>query len=47
MGTRKGFTLIELILSIALMGIIAVSLTSVFPSQMKNITTGGFITKAT
>lgn len=45
MGTRKGFTLIELILSIALMGIIAVSLTSVFPSQMKNITTGGFITK--
>lgn len=45
MRTRKGFTLIELILAITLLGILAISFISVFPSQMKNIASGGNITK--
>jgi uncharacterized repeat protein (TIGR02543 family)/prepilin-type N-terminal cleavage/methylation domain-containing protein len=45
MRIRKGLTLIELILAIALLGIIAIGLTSVFPSQLKNISFGGHITK--
>lgn len=45
MRTRKGLTLIELILAISLLGIIAVSFISVFPSQLKNISFGGNITK--
>ena len=45
MRTRKGFTLIELILAIALLGILAISFISIFPSQLKNISFGGNITK--
>lgn len=45
MRTRKGFTLIEMILAIALLGILAISFISVFPSQLKNIAVGGNITK--
>ncbi|MBP1927333.1 putative repeat protein (TIGR02543 family)/prepilin-type N-terminal cleavage/methylation domain-containing protein [Sedimentibacter acidaminivorans] len=45
MRTRKGFTLIELILAIALLGILAISFISVFPSQLKNISFGGNITE--
>ncbi len=41
---RSGFTLIEVIVSIALLGIISVSLIGGFPSQLKNIVRGKDIT---
>lgn len=45
MYNRKGLTLIEIILAIALIGILAVSFITVFPSQIKNISIGSNITQ--
>lgn len=41
MKIRKGFTLIELIVSIALIGIVAVSLLSAFDASLFNISRAG------
>lgn len=45
MKRQEGLTLIEVILAIALLGIISVSFISVFASQLKNIVDGGHITQ--
>lgn len=45
MLNKKGFTLVEVIIAIALLGIISVSLISVFSSQLLNINRGTEITE--
>lgn len=44
MKTRKGMTLIEIVVAIALLGIISVGFISVFSSQLSNIVVGSDIT---
>lgn len=46
MDNRKGFTLIEIVLSFALIGIIAVSLLTIFNSGLLNIVRAGNRTEA-
>ena len=46
MGNRKGFTIIELVLSIGIIGIIAVSFLSIFGTGFSNIVRAGVRTKA-
>lgn len=46
MRTRKGLTLIEVILAFAIIGIIAVALLTIFNSGLKNILNAGKRTKA-